>query len=415
MSANTSQNDTATTPAPAHSQAESVMVAFTFPGQGSQAQGMGEAWRDHPSWELVDEASDASGRDVSRLLLEADGTELTETRNSQLATFVMSMIVLDAVERTGVEPAFLAGHSLGEYSALTAAGTLSFEDGVRLVTERGNAMQAAADSQQGTMAAVLGLDDDKVEQACEQAQGDVWVANYNAPGQVVIAGDPAAIEVAGGIAKELGAKRVMGIKVGGAFHTPFMSQARDRLHKAIADTDLRDPNRPVFANVDALPHPGGHEWAGLMGSQLTSPVRWRQTLHHLHEAGANCFLELGPGTILTGMAKRTVKGTKTIGVNTPGDVDQLLEALSHASETGGALVEGEFLYAIERLVVSPGTGVFEPVEGLDTGLDIAAGQLVGHVGNVDVRSPFAGSLQGVLALAGERVTTSQPIAWLRSA
>ena len=156
----------------------SVMIAFTFPGQGSQAPGMGEAWVDHPSWELVGEASEASGRDVANLLLEADAEELRQTRNSQLATYVTSMIVLDAVERTGVEPAFHAGHSLGEYSALTAAGTLSFADGVRLVTERGDAMQAAADATEGTMAAVLGLDDDKVELACRRTDGDVWVANY---------------------------------------------------------------------------------------------------------------------------------------------------------------------------------------------------------------------------------------------
>ncbi len=392
----------------------SVMIAFTFPGQGSQAPAMGEPWRAHPSWELVTEASDASGRDVAALLLDADAEELKQTRNSQLATFVHSMIVLDAVERTGVEPAFHAGHSLGEYSALTAAGAISFEDGVRLVTERGNAMQAAADSQFGTMAAVLGLDDDQVDVACSRVDGDVWVANYNAPGQVVIAGAPEAIELASAEAKELGAKRVLPIKVGGAFHTPFMGQARDRLRKAIADTDIRDPNRPVFANVDALPHPSGEDWSSLMGAQLTSPVRWRQTLHNLNEAGATCFLELGPGTVLTGMAKRTIKGSTTIGVNTPGDVDQLLEQLSGGATTTGGAVEGEFLSAVERLVVSPSTGVFQPLDSLTDGLDVSPGDLVGHVGDHEVRSPFTGSVQGVLALAGERVTTSQPIAWLRS-
>ncbi len=393
----------------------SVMIAFTFPGQGSQAPGMGEPWRDHPSWELVTEASDVSGRDVSALLLDADADDLKQTRNSQLATFVHSMIVLDAVERTGVEPAFHAGHSLGEYSALTAAGAISFEDGVTLVTERGNAMQAAADSQLGTMAAVLGLDDDQVDVACSRVDGDVWVANYNAPGQVVIAGAPDAIDLAAAEAKELGAKRTLPIKVGGAFHTPFMAQARDRLRKAIADSDIRDPNRPVFANVDALPHPAGADWSSLMGAQLTSPVRWRQTLHALNEAGATCFLELGPGTVLTGMAKRTIKGSTTIGVNTPGDVDQLLEKLSGGAATTGGAVEGEFLSAVERLVVSPSTGVFEPLDSLENGLDVSPGDLVGHVGEHEVRSPFNGSVQGVLALSGERVTTSQPIAWLRTA
>ncbi len=378
---------------------------------------MGASWQSHPSWELVEEASDASGRDVAHLLLEADDEELRHTRNSQLSTYVMSMMVLDAVERTGIEPAFHAGHSLGEYSALTAAGTLSFEDGVVLVTERGNAMQAAADDQDGTMAAVLGLDDDKVEMACQRTDGDVWVANYNAPGQVVIAGSPEAIEAAAVQAKELGAKRVMPIKVGGAFHTPFMAPARDRLKKAIVDVELRSPNRPVFANVDALPHPAGEDWAQLMGAQLTSPVRWRQTLHNLEEAGATVMLELGPGTVLTGMAKRTLSNSSNISVSSPGDVDQLFEKLAGASEAGPARLEGEHLYAVERLVVSPSTGVFTPRADLDLrdgATAIAAGQIVGTVGEIDVRSPFEGQLQGMLALAGERVTTSQPIAWLRT-
>ena len=282
------------------------MIAFTFPGQGSQAPGMGEPWVDHPSWELVTEASDDSGRDDGQLLLKADAEELKQTRNSQLSTFVLSLVVLDAVERTGVEPAFHAGHSLGEYSALTAAGVLDFADGVRLVTERGNAMQAAADAQPGTMAAVLGLDDDLVALACSSTDGEVFVANYNASGQVVIAGTPEAIEVAAAKAKELGAKRVLPMKVGGAFHTPFMAPARDRLRKALQDVDLRSPSRPVFANVDARAHPEGSEWASLLGAQLTSPVRWRQILHALADAGATVFVEMGPGTVLSGRAIRTI-------------------------------------------------------------------------------------------------------------
>lgn len=389
------------------------MIAFTFPGQGSQLPGMGAAWRDHPSWELVAEASEASERDVEHLLLHADEEELRQTRNSQLATYVLSMIVLDAVERIGIEPAFHAGHSLGEYSALTAAGVLSFSAGVQLVTERGNAMQAAAEATPGTMAAVLGLDDDKVDAACQQVDGEVWVANYNAPGQVVIAGNAESIEQAGEMAKELGAKRVMPIKVGGAFHTPFMAPARDRLRKSLDETDLRAANRPVFANIDAEPHSEAGDWAGLLGSQLTSPVQWRRTLHALDQAGATVFLELGPGTVLTGLVKRTLKGATRLGVNSPAEVDGLLESLSGASETG-AVAEGELLYAIERLIVSPASGVFEPKSDLDIGNPIDRGQLVGAVGSTEVRSAFAGSLQGMLALAGERVTTSQPLAWLRA-
>ena len=166
------------------------MIVFTYPGQGSQTPGMGSAWVDHPSWELVEEASDATGRNIADLLLDTDADELTMTRNAQLSTFVTSMVVLDAVSRTGAEAAAHAGHSLGEYSALCAAGVLDFADAAKLVNERGDAMQAAADEQDGTMAAILGLDDDQVDVACQKTAGSAWIANYNAPGQVVIAGSP---------------------------------------------------------------------------------------------------------------------------------------------------------------------------------------------------------------------------------
>ncbi len=322
------------------------------------------------------------------------------------------MIVLDAVERIVIEPAFLAGHSLGEYSALTAAGVISFSAGVQLVTERGEAMQAAAEERSGTMAAVLGLDDDKVDQAC-RIDGDVWVANYNAPGQVVIAGDPDDLERAGEAAKELGAKRVMPIKVGGAFHTPFMAPARERLRKTLSETDLRRANRPVFTNIDAEPHTDA-DWSGLLGAQLTNPVQWRKTLHALDQAGSTVFLELGPGTVLTGMVKRTIKGSTNLGINTPDGVDSLLEDLSHAKQSGG-VAEGELLYAVERLIVSPVGGVFQPTDEVSVGDSIGRGQLIGTVGETEVRSAFAGLLQGLLALDGERVTTSQPLAWLRAA
>ncbi|MCB0997288.1 MAG: ACP S-malonyltransferase, partial [Acidimicrobiales bacterium] len=271
------------------------MIIFTYPGQGSQKSGMGSAWVDHPSWELVAEASDASGRDVGRLLLEADDDELKETRNSQLATFVASMMVLDSITRVGVDAAGHAGHSLGEYSALAASGILDFADAVRLVNERAEAMQVAAEERSGTMAAIIGLDDDLVESACHRVDHDVWVANFNAPGQVVIAGDPDAVDAAGLVAKELGAKRAMQLPVGGAFHTPFMAAARERLRKAVDQTEFRGPDHPVYANVDALPHTLPTDWRGLLSSQLTSPVRWRQTLHNL---GRDCFttyVEVGPG------------------------------------------------------------------------------------------------------------------------
>lgn len=390
------------------------MICFTYPGQGSQKAGMGSAWVDHPSWELVAEASEAAGRDVARLLLDADDDELRHTRNSQLATFMVSMIALDAVTRVGIETAGHAGHSLGEYSALVAAGVVDFYDGVRLVGERGEAMQVAAEEQDGTMAAVMGLDDDLVEQACEQADGDVWVANYNAPGQVVIAGAPSMVDAAGAIAKELGAKRVMALPVGGAFHTPFMASAKDRLSKAIGKTDFRVPDHPVYANVDAAAQTGAQAWADLLSDQLTSPVRWRQSVHNMCDDGYTTFVELGPGAVLTGTVKRTAKECKPLKVNAPADIDAVLEELAGPPVAAGGPLEGEALFTTERLVVSPAAGVFQPTEENLLGTGVPAGQLLGHVGDTEVRTPWAGMIMGFLAVDGERVTASQPIAWLRT-
>jgi [acyl-carrier-protein] S-malonyltransferase len=390
------------------------MIAFTFPGQGSQKPGMGAPWRDHPSWEVVNEASAACGRDVAALLLDADADELKATRNAQLATFVASLVVLDAVERVGVEPAAVAGHSLGEYTALVASGALSFDDGCRLVTERGEAMKSAAEEHQGTMAAVLGLGDDDVEVACARVDGDVWVANYNGPGQVVIAGSPEALAAATVIAKKLGAKKVLPIPVSGAFHTPFMASARDRLRKALAAADLRAADLPVVANVDGRVHHQGADWASLLTTQLTSPVRWRQALHTLDDLGTTRFVEVGPGSVLTGLAKRTISGVATNTVATPEELDRLLTSLTEQSSGASGMHEGEHLFAAERVVVSPAAGVFAPGSSLRAGTELTVGQVLGAVGGQEVRSPFAGHIVGVLAVAGERVISSQPIAWLRT-
>ena len=389
------------------------MIVFTYPGQGSQKMGMGEKWLNHPSWELVLEASSITGRDLSALLVNADDDELKQTKNAQVATFLTSMVIFDSLQRVGVEAAAHAGHSLGEYSALTAAGSLDFEDAVKLVTERGEAMQVCAESQEGTMAAILGLDDDLVESACHRVDDDVWVANYNAPGQVVIAGSPSGIDAASEIAKEIGAKRAMRLPVSGAFHTPFMEPARDRLREAIESVEFRAPDHPVYANVDAIGHEEGSDWPALLSSQLTSPVRWRQTLHQLDGAGFATFVEVGPGAVLTGMAKRTLKDSARISISSPDDIDLLLEMISGQQPSSGESLEGEHLFATERLVVSPCAGVFVPTGEDLTGRFIHAGFLLGHVGETEVRSAFAGEIQGFLAVDGERVTSSQPIAWLR--
>ncbi len=375
---------------------------------------MGRPWQDHESWELVEEASEVGERDVARLLLDADAEELKDTRNAQLTTFVSSLMVLDAVERLGIEPTFCAGHSLGEYTALTATGALGFDDGVRLVISRADAMHDAGIEHPGTMAAVLGLDDEQVDVACRRADADVWIANYNAPGQVVIAGSPDGVATASQHAKELGAKKVLPLPVSGAFHTPYMIGARDRLRSAIAEADPRDTEVPVVSNVDALPHRLGKEWASLLSAQLSSPVRWKHVLIELADRGVNEFVELGPGGVLTGMAKRTVDGARTLSISTPEDLDKLIEFVHVEMPSRPRAIEGEHLFASERLVVSPAAGIFRPSSEIADGSVIEVGSVIGHVGEHEVRSPFAGVLQSYIALDTERVTARQPIAWLRT-
>ncbi len=375
---------------------------------------MGRPWTEHDSWDLVEEASDVSGRDVGRLLLDADAEELKDTRNAQLTTFVSSLMVLDAVERLGVEPSFCAGHSLGEYTALTATGALGFDDGVRLVVERAEAMHEAGQNNPGTMSAILGLDDELVEIACRRADSDVWVANFNAPGQIVIAGSAEGVARAVEIAKELGAKKAMSLPVSGAFHTPFMTPARERLRVAIGAAQPRDTEVPIVSNVDAIAHDHGDEWASLLSAQLSSPVRWKQCLLTLADLGVTGLAELGPGGVLTGMAKRTLDGVRTISVATPDELDKFIEWVNNAAPTGLQQHEGEHLFAVERLVVSPASGVFIPIATIQAGDRISIGQSLGSIGDTPVVSVFEGILQSFIAVEGERVTLRQPIAWLRT-
>jgi [acyl-carrier-protein] S-malonyltransferase len=417
------------------------VLAFTFPGQGSQRPGMGRAWVDHPSWEVVEETAQISGRNIPHLLLDAEQEELTLTANAQLATFCLSLVILDAIERVGLAPTLCAGHSLGEYSALVASGAVGFDDGVRLVVERGEAMHQAAVEHPGTMAAVLGGDEDAVEAACQRAEGDVWLANYNAPGQVVIAGDAEAVSRAGDLAKELGARRVMPFPVAGAFHTALMSPARSRLRKALGDTQFDDPEVPVIANVDARVHEAAADWPGLLSAQLCSPVRWRQSLTTAASLGMTLSVEVGPGGVLTALARRVLPDTRAVAVGSPEDLDPMVDAVagSDSWHAYAAAHQGEHLHVSDRVVVSPMSGVFQPAAGLAApgpggsttsgaggadltphpggatagALGVGVGDLVGHVSGQEVRSPFAGEVVSFLAHPGERVVPGQPVAWLR--
>ncbi len=392
------------------------MIVFTYPGQGSQFSGMGTSWLDHPSWELIEEASDATNVDIADLLLNADDDLLRETQNAQLATFVLSMLILDAVERLGLDSTGHAGHSLGEYSALTASGALDFSDAARLVGIRGNAMKKAIEEKPGTMAAVLGLEDTTVEDLCAEIADEVWIANYNSPGQLVIAGTNSAIEKASDLAKKIGAKKVAQLSVSGAFHTPLMNAARVELSEAIENTDIRPPSGIVVANVDGVAHENPETWRALLSAQLCSPVRWTQSLTTLLTMNFSTFIEIGPGKVLTGLTKRANSDTKRLNINKPSDLDQLLDLIAPTSPTSdksGIGHEGEHLFSTDRLVVSPSAGIFKPVSNLEIGKKLSNGQLLGHVGNAEIHSPFSGELMGWIALPDERLTASQPIAWLR--
>jgi [acyl-carrier-protein] S-malonyltransferase len=385
---------------------------------------MGTPWLAHPSWEVVEEASLAADRDIGWLLTDADEEELTETRNAQLATFTFSLLVLDAVERVGIEPTRLAGHSVGEYTALAASGALGFEESVRLVAERGEAMQAAADASTGVMTVISGCDADTVDIACRLADGEVWVANFNSVDETVVAGEPASVERAVGIALDLGARRATPVRVGGAFHTPFMASARDRLRKMLTTITLHDPDTPVVANVDSRFHTHGADWNVLLSAQLCSPIRWHQSIMRLaglddpHLDIERFFVELGPGDSLSAMIRRILPSATTLTVSTPGDLDCLVEGLTGDEALHAYAMEhqGELLHVSERVVISPAAGVFEPAPGGPASGDrIEVGTALGAVAGQDVLAPFAGTLEGWLAHAGERVQAGQPIVWLHTA
>ncbi len=298
---------------------------------------MGLPWRDHPSWSVVGQLSQATGRDLSHLLLEAPAEELRATRNAQVAAFGLSMVALDALlgELGGALPpggpsgglVAVAGHILGEYSALVASGALGAETAAVLVTERGEAMQQAAEAHPGTMAAVIGLDIELVAEACSSTEG-AWVANDNTPGQVVVAGTPHGVAEAGAACLERGAKRVLPLQVGGAFHSPLMAGAQPRLNAALDRARFAEAAHLLVANVDATAHRSG--FRDLLAAQLCSGVRWRQSLGTLAGLGATTFIELGPGTELSGMVRRCLPEARRANVAGPEDLSSALEALAAA-------------------------------------------------------------------------------------
>ena len=294
-----------------------MTAALVFPGQGSQRSAMGAPWVGTPSWSLVDEASEVLGRDVAALLVEADAEQLRATREAQLSTYVLSMVAFAALPSLSV--AVVAGHSLGDFTALAAAGVLTFAEGLRLVDARGSAMQAAADARPGTMAAVLGLDDDAVDAVCASVDG-AWPANYNAPSHVVVSGTVEGVTAAGGALKAAGARRVLPLPVGGAFHTPLMEPARAGLDAALAGASFGVAAVPVLSGVTAQEY---DDVRASLSAQLTAPVRWRTTCEALGGYGVDTVVEVGPGGVLTGLVKRSLPGVRPLSVATPDELAAL--------------------------------------------------------------------------------------------
>ncbi|WP_322999304.1 ACP S-malonyltransferase [Castellaniella sp.] len=308
-----------------------MKIAFVFPGQGSQAVGMMDAWADHAGVQAVlQQGNDALGEDLTGLIAQGPAESLNLTTNTQPAMLLCSVAMYRAWQQAGgAAPAIVAGHSLGEYSALVAAEALDLGDAVRTVRVRAQAMQSAVPVGEGGMAAILGLDDDAVRQACLQASGDqiVEAVNYNAPAQVVIAGHAAAVERACELAKAAGAKRAVTLPVSAPFHSRLLKPAADTLAQALADIDLRAPAVPLINNVDVASPTEPAAIRDALVRQAWHPVRWVETIQAMKRDGVTHLVECGPGKVLTGLVKRIDRDLTTFNITDPASLQQTLDAL----------------------------------------------------------------------------------------
>lgn len=303
-----------------------MSVAIVFPGQGTQQPGMGAPWRDHPAWRVIDEAEAAFGEPLAHLVLDAGPDELARTREAQLAVLLTSLMAFEALRDRLPTPVSFAGHSLGQVTALIASGVLPLDAGVRFAARRAELTQAAADAHPGRMVALLGATPEQAEEACTAAPDGCWVANDNAPGQVVIAGTPEGVDAAAARAKELGVKRATPLNVGGAFHTPLMDDAATALVAELAPVTFGAPSTPVISNHDGRPYTDGDGWRARLPEHVRVPVRWRTSLETMADLGASSLLEVGHGSMIAGLAKRTIPDVPVVGIATPADLDALVEA-----------------------------------------------------------------------------------------
>jgi [acyl-carrier-protein] S-malonyltransferase len=304
------------------------VIAFCFPGQGSVEPGMGRdiAEATPSARDVFARGSAASGLDLERLCFHADAEELVDTAVQQPALVATSLAMLTAIRERGIVPDFVVGHSVGEFAALAAADSMSIEDSIALVRERGVAMAEAAAQHPGAMAAILGLEDEVVERLCRQILG-VWPANYNCPGQIVVSGEHDAVDECIERAQEQGARRVVKLKVSGAFHSPLVARAADRLRPAIERVKFQEPAAPFMSTVTARIE-SAQRMAPLLVDQLTAPVRFTQAASELMRGGVKTFVEVGPGNVLSGLVKRIDRSAKAISVNSLAALDKLHESLA---------------------------------------------------------------------------------------
>lgn len=289
-----------------------MKIAFVFPGQGAQFTGMGQDLYNHSeeTKNMFETANDMLGFRITDIMFAGTADDLKQTNVTQLAVFLHSVILAKALG-SRFAPAMVAGHSLGEFSALVAAGALGFEDGLRLVSQRANAMQKACELQPSTMAAILGLDDFTVEDVCQRVSEVVVPANYNCPGQLVISGSVAGVDRACELLLEAGAKRALKLNVGGAFHSPLMEAAKVELQAAIEAVEINEPRCPIYQNIDAKPYTDPAQIKHNLIEQLTGAVRWTQSVLHMIEDGAGSFVEVGPGNVLQGLVKKINRQAET--------------------------------------------------------------------------------------------------------